>query len=114
ILCTSRGDPCLVGRAAPHRRARGARGRADLDGSGRRDPLRYLGPTAATKPLASGHVRRQIGLKLRAPETTAPVASVPVWSSHKLRAILEGDELAVWADGVLAWEGVLPSTLLGL
>jgi len=118
--------------------------------------FRYLGPTAATKPLASGEVRRQIGLKLRARDTCnvvyvmwhlepaprlavsikrnpsqrthaecsdrgyvnirpgrrAPVATVRVGSSHTLRAILHGEALAVWADGVLAWEGFLPATLL--
>jgi hypothetical protein len=31
--------------------------------------FRYVGPTAATKPLASGELRRQIGLKLRAQNT---------------------------------------------
>jgi hypothetical protein len=31
--------------------------------------FRYLGPTAAAKPLASGELRRQIGLKLRAQDT---------------------------------------------
>src|SRR5258708_10320320 len=31
--------------------------------------FRYLGPTQASKPLASGELRRQIGLKLRAQDT---------------------------------------------
>ena len=31
--------------------------------------FRYLGPTQASKPLASGELRRQIGLKLRAEDT---------------------------------------------
>jgi hypothetical protein len=31
--------------------------------------FRYLGATASTKPLASGELRRQIGLKLRAQDT---------------------------------------------
>jgi hypothetical protein len=31
--------------------------------------FRYLGPSAASKPLASGELRRQIGLKLRAADT---------------------------------------------
>lgn len=31
--------------------------------------FRYLGPTAGSKPLASGEMRRQIGLKLRAQDT---------------------------------------------
>jgi len=31
--------------------------------------FRYLGPTKASKPLASGELRRQIGLKLRAQDT---------------------------------------------
>ena len=31
--------------------------------------FRYLGPTQANKPLASGELRRQIGLKLRAEDT---------------------------------------------
>jgi len=31
--------------------------------------FRYLGPTATSKPLASGELRRQIGLKLRAQDT---------------------------------------------
>ena len=119
--------------------------------------FRYLGPTAAIKPLASGEVRRQIGLKLRAQDTCnviyvmwhiepderiavsikrnpgqrthaecgargyvnlrprrgAPVtAAMRVGSSHALRAVLKGEELTVWADGALVWEGLLPSNLL--
>lgn len=31
--------------------------------------FRYLGPTASSKPLASGELRRQVGLKLRAQDT---------------------------------------------
>jgi hypothetical protein len=31
--------------------------------------FRYMGPTQSTKPLASGELRRQIGLKLRAQDT---------------------------------------------
>jgi hypothetical protein len=31
--------------------------------------FRYIGPSQATKPLASGELRRQIGLKLRAQDT---------------------------------------------
>src|ERR1700738_677138 len=31
--------------------------------------FRYLGPSAGAKPLASGELRRQIGLKLRAQDT---------------------------------------------
>src|ERR1700731_1340239 len=31
--------------------------------------FRYLGPTQTSKPLASGELRRQIGLKLRAEDT---------------------------------------------
>jgi len=31
--------------------------------------FRYLGPTSGSKPLASGELRRQIGLKLRAQDT---------------------------------------------
>ena len=118
--------------------------------------FRYLGPTAATKPLASGEVRRQIGLKLRAqdtcnlvyvmwhiepdariavsikrnpgqrthvecgahgyvtirPQWSAPVAAVRAGSAHTLRAVLQAETLAVWADGLLAWEGSLPPKLL--
>ena len=118
--------------------------------------FRYLGPTAATKPLASGEVRRQIGLKLRArdtcnvvyvmwhiepdvrlvvavkrnpgqgthaecgtrgyvnlrPRRRAPVAAVRGGSSHTLRAVLQGETLTVWADGVLVWEGSVPPKLL--
>lgn len=118
--------------------------------------FRYLGPTAAAKPLASGEDRRQIGLKLRARDTCnviyvmwhiepdariavsikrnpgqrthaecgargyvnlrprrgGPVAAVGVGSSHALRAVLEGEELHVWADSALVWEGFLPSNLL--
>lgn len=118
--------------------------------------FRYLGPTAATKLLASGEARRQIGLKLRArdtcnviyvmwhiepderiavsikrnagqsthaecgargyvnlrPRRSGPVGAVRVGSSHALRAVLEGGELTVWADGTLAWEGSLPSNLV--
>lgn len=118
--------------------------------------FRYLGPTSATKPLASGEVRRQIGLKLRAQDTcnvvyvmwhiepdrrlavsikrnpgqrthtecgargyvnlrprrNASTAPVRIGSSHTLRAVLLNDTLTVWADGVVAWEGALPATLL--
>lgn len=118
--------------------------------------FRYLGPTAATKLLASGEARHQIGLKLRArdtcnviyvmwhiepderiavsikrnagqrthaecgargyvnlrPRRSGPVRAVRVGSSHTLRAVLEGGELTVWADGTLAWEGSLPSNLV--
>jgi hypothetical protein len=38
-------------------------------GSAARIAFTYLGPTARTAPLASGEVRRQIGLKLRAADT---------------------------------------------
>jgi hypothetical protein len=42
-----------------------------LDSGGRSAEIRfrYLGPSAETKPLASGELRRQIGLKLRAQDT---------------------------------------------
>jgi hypothetical protein len=41
-----------------------------------------------------------------------PVPAVRDGSSHTLRAVLEGEALAVWADGELVWEGSLPPQLL--
>jgi hypothetical protein len=40
-----------------------------VTGQGAEIRFRYLGPTARSKPLASGKLRRQIGLKLRAQDT---------------------------------------------
>ena len=48
----------------------------------------YLGPTAATKPLASGEVRRQVGLKLRA-RATCNVLYV-MWHIEPDRRLAEG------------------------
>jgi len=41
----------------------------DSDGQVAEIRFRYLGPTSGAKPLASGELRRQIGLKLRAQDT---------------------------------------------
>jgi hypothetical protein len=40
--------------------------------------FRYLGPSQSTKPLASGELRRQIGLKLRAQDTCNLVYAIAV------------------------------------
>lgn len=114
----------------------------------------YFGPAANPERLASGELRRQIGLKLRAqdtcnviyvmwhieptpkievavkhnpgmhahpacrdhgytfvaPERSTPVAPVQPNSSHSFKAQLRGRSLEVSADGVLAWQGTLPSS----
>jgi hypothetical protein len=111
--------------------------------------FRYLGPTSSSKPLASGELRRQVGLKLRAQDTcnllyamwhiepdtkvsvsikrnpgkhtheqcdahgyinitprqTRAVPRVVPGGAHRFRAELQGTELAVFADGGLAWQG---------
>ena len=113
--------------------------------------FQYRGATEKVAPLASGQLRRQVGLKLRAqdgcnlvyamwriePEpgivvqikhnqgqrvhaecgtrgyrTVSPRrrGQVPVLqpgSEHKLRAEITGQDLTVWADGVIVWEGDL-------
>lgn len=113
--------------------------------------FRYLGPSKTDKPLASGELRRQIGLKLRAADScnvvyvmwhiapdTGIVVSVKHNAGHshavcgalgyetvtprmhaalrpirsgeirRLYAELRGRVLAVFADGKLVWQGVLP------
>jgi hypothetical protein len=113
----------------------------------------YLGPTASGEALASGEMRRQVGLKLRAADpcnlvyvmwridpkpalvvslkTNAgqhtsedcgnggyenirapharPVARIEPGSAHTLRTELGADQLTVWADGDIVWEGPLPA-----
>src|SRR5947209_18909792 len=66
-LCVTNG--AIASSPAGWRRVDGASSRAVVsgsDGSAAELRFRYLGPSAETKPLASGAVRRQIGLKLRA------------------------------------------------
>lgn len=112
----------------------------------------YGGPSTSTAKLASGELRRQIGLKLRAQDTcnvvyvmwelepkpdivvsvkhTAgasrhaecgargyqlvkpalhedPPRVVP-GAEHVLRVVVEGTELRVTADNLMAWKGTLP------
>jgi hypothetical protein len=84
--------------------------------------FRYLGPTQTSKPLASGELRRQIGLKLQAEDTcnliyamwhiepdTMVAVSPPIrpGQTHTLRAELHGNNLMVTADGNVAWYGGL-------
>jgi hypothetical protein len=117
--------------------------------------FRYLGPSETDKPLASGELRRQIGLKLQAEDTCnlvyamwhiAPDARIVVsvkrnaamhthaqcgargyafitpqsridpapilpGEVNTLRADLHGTDLAVTANGKLAWRGRLGSAL---
>ncbi len=113
--------------------------------------FRYLGPTQKDEPLASGELRRQIGLKLRAHDTCnviyvmwhiapdsgvhvsvksnpgltdhascgdrgyinlpsmgARVAAVRAGEPHALSARVDGMRLRVFADGDIAWDGLLP------
>jgi hypothetical protein len=112
----------------------------------------YLGPTARSAPLASGRLRRQVALKLRAqdgcnvvyvawriepergievtvkrnpglsrhaqcgargysrviPDHASEPLAIERGTSHSMEAALDGRNLRVHADGVLAWEGRLP------
>jgi hypothetical protein len=116
----------------------------------------YFGPTARAEPLASGELRRQIGLKLRAqdtcnvvyvmwhiapapgievavkhnpglhdhpacgdrgyvfvkPERAVTVSAIQPDTWHSLSAQLRGQALEVSTDGVVAWQGTLPTTAL--
>jgi hypothetical protein len=47
------------------------------------------------------------GYRTVRPVRSAPAGPVAEGSSHVLRASLRGATLALWADGVLAWEGML-------
>jgi len=143
--------------------ARAARGRMRVDGpkmrgvaqgsSGDVGELRFLyrGATEQVAPLASGQIRRQVGLKLRAqdgcnlvyvmwridpkpgievqiksnpgmrvnsecgnrgykkmsPRRRAPVPTLAPGSEHSLHAELTGQDLHVWVDGAVVWEGDL-------
>jgi hypothetical protein len=150
--------------------ARSERGRMRVDGpkmrtvapssSGDVGELRfqYRGATEKVAPLASGQIRRQVGLKLRAadgcnlvyamwriepkpgievqvkrnqgsrvhsecgtrgyrkisPRRKVPVPTLEPGSEHTLRAEITGQELSVWADGVVVWEGDLGPEVLAL
>src|SRR5271168_2018288 len=109
----------------------------------------YFGPTPNEAPLASGEMRRQVGLKLRAqvacnlvyamwriePESklfvsvksnpgqhnsaecanhgygnikplhSKPLSALQPGATHDLRAQMNGEELKVFADNALVWEG---------
>jgi hypothetical protein len=111
----------------------------------------YLGGTQGEKPLGSGEMRRQFGLKLRAqdacnlvyamwriepesklvvsvksnpgqhtsaecanrgyrnvkPAHGSPVPALRAGTSHTLRAEMHGEEMRVYADNNLVWEGSL-------
>ena len=110
----------------------------------------YRGRSQQTRALASGQVRRQIGLKLRAANgcnlvyvmwrldpkpmlemsikhnpgarthaecgaqgyTKLGHAAAPALRSgdqHSMQAAITGDDLLVWIDGQLAWQGTLPA-----
>jgi len=86
----------------------------------------YEGPSQGDAPLANGELRRQIGLKLRAADTcndggyerikaarSEQVPDVREGETHKLRAVMSGDTLRVFADERLAWEGTLSQDALG-
>jgi hypothetical protein len=114
----------------------------------------YQGDTDDARELASGQLRRQLGLKLRAQDSCnvvyvmwrldpRPAIDVSVKynptkhshaecgadgytkvkpykkpfvtafeykTPHKLRAEIVGDELSVWIDGKLLWQGRLPDS----
>lgn len=113
-----------------------------------------MGPSQESRPLASGELRRQIGLKLRAQDSCnliyamwhiEPDARVAVsikrnaglhtheqcgahgyinfksqdddpppirlGEAHELRAVLHGTDLAITADGKVAWHGSLGSEM---
>ncbi len=166
IRAVAAGEICLTSGGG----ARSARGRMRVDGpkmrgvapasSGDAGELRFLyrGATEQVAPLASGQIRRQVGLKLRAqdgcnlvyamwriepkpgievqikrnqgrrvhsecgtrgyrkvsPRRHAPVPALQPGSEHTLRAEITGQELAVWADGVVVWEGDLGPEALAL
>jgi hypothetical protein len=109
----------------------------------------YLGATPNEAPLASGEMRRQFGLKLRAqdacnlvyamwriepesklvvsvksnpqenssaqcgnrgyqnikPRHSSPVPALEPGTTHTLRAQMNGEEMQVFADNSLVWEG---------
>ena len=117
--------------------------------------FRYLGPSDKTRPLASGELRRQIGLKLHTldtcnlvyamwhiepnanivvlikhnptehtnnechaggyttiqPSASLPMPDIAIGEWHIFRATLAGATLTVTADGVDAWQGVLPASI---
>src|ERR1700730_11941355 len=69
-LCVTNGAVALL--PGGRMRIDTARSRAVVPASGGRGAeirFRYLGPSTEAKPLASGELRRQIGLKLRAQDT---------------------------------------------
>jgi len=166
VRAVAAGEICLTSGGG----ARSPRGRVQVDGpkmravapssSGDAGELRFLyrGPTAEVAPLASGQIRRQVGLKLRAqdgcnlvyamwriepkpgievqikrnrgrrvhsecgtrgyrkvsPQRQAPVPTLQPRSEHTLRAEITGQELAVWVDGAVVWEGDLGPEALAL
>jgi hypothetical protein len=115
--------------------------------------FRYLGPSASARPLASGELRRQIGLKLRAQDscnllyamwhieadselavlvkrnpgmrdhkqcgargylpvkavTAITLGKVRPAELHTLHAELRSNRLTLIADGIVAWEGQVPT-----
>jgi hypothetical protein len=95
-LCVTNGAVTVLpgGRlavATPSSRAVVAAGAGSAADQAAEIRFRYLGPTATSKPLASGELRRQIGLKLRAQDTCnlvyamwhiAPDATVAVSIKH--------------------------------
>jgi hypothetical protein len=115
--------------------------------------FKYLGPSASAKPLASGELRRQIGLKLRAQDscnllyamwhieadselvvlvkrnpglqthaqcgargyfpvkavTATTLAKVRPGELHILHAELRDNRLTLTTDGVVVWDGQVPT-----
>jgi hypothetical protein len=120
--------------------------------------FRYLGPANDAKPLASGELRRQIGIKLHAqdacnllyamwhigpdskievsiksnptlhtsaecraggyttirPSLIVMMPPIHAGEAHRLRAALDGRDLAVIADGREAWVGTVGGGLSGI
>jgi len=120
--------------------------------------FKYLGASTVTQPLASGELRRQIGLKLNAKDTcnliyvmwhiqpnsklgvsvklnqgmdshkqcgaggytnitsnfTKPLPKIEIGIWHTLLAQILGDNLLVYADNQLVWQGILPKEAVEL
>jgi hypothetical protein len=159
-LCVTNGEIATIsdGRMAINTPSSRAIVRVPSDPSVAEMRFRYIGPSPDAKPLASGEIRRQIGLKLHAldqcnllyvmwriepkaelvvsikrnpgqstheecgahgytnikPQRTAKLAPMTPGESHTLRAELSSNDLSVYADNSLAWQGSLGSALDGL
>lgn len=149
-VCVTKGELAKRSIAVPAIRGFG---RATT-GEAARLEFTYRGPTEQVSELASGDVRSQIGLKLRAADgcnliyvmwrvepkpgivvqvkrnigqttheqcgangytrikaaKSKKVQAPEVGSTHTLNAQIDGDDLTVWADNRVVWQGALPDT----